>query len=176
MKSFDLYPQPRIVFGNGSIDQLGQLAAAWSPQRALVVSDPGIVATGHTARGMEALKNAGIEPYLFDDVHENPTTNDVERGVVAAQSIEPELIVGIGGGSSMDCAKGIIGPTACPCVTPNLAVRGLAIAWAAPSMEFSIASPAKQAPSCIPPRASISSGVASTRGKFSESNRQASRL
>ncbi len=107
MKSFDLYPQPRIVFGAGSIDQLGQLASAWSPKRALVVSDPGIVATGHTARGMEALKSKGIEPHLFDDVHENPTADDVERGVVAAQCIEPELIVGIGGGSSMDCAKGI---------------------------------------------------------------------
>ena len=107
MKSFDLPPHPRIVFGNGSIDQLGQFAASYDARRALIVSDPGIVAAGHTARGMEALRVAGIEPHLFDDVRENPTTEDVERGVVAAQCVEPQLIVGIGGGSSMDCAKGI---------------------------------------------------------------------
>jgi alcohol dehydrogenase len=107
MKSFDLHPQPRIVFGNGSIDQLGQLAAEWSPRRALVVSDTGIVSAGHTARGIEALEREGIETHLFDAVQENPTTRDVERGVIAAQCIEPDLIVGLGGGSSMDCAKGI---------------------------------------------------------------------
>ena len=107
MKSFDLHPQPRIVFGNGSIDQLGQLAAEWSPRRALVVSDTGIVSAGHTARGIEALERKGIETHLFDAFHENPTTHDVERGVIAAQCIEPDLIVGLGGGSSMDCAKGI---------------------------------------------------------------------
>ena len=107
MKPFDLHPQPRIVFGNGVIDQLGQFAASYDAHRALVVSDPGIVAAGHAARGMTALKSAGVEPHLFDDVRENPTTEDVERGVVAAQCVEPQLIVGIGGGSSMDCAKGI---------------------------------------------------------------------
>ena len=107
MKSFDLHPQPRIVFGNGSLDQLGQLAAEWSPRKVLVVSDPGIVAVGHAARGIEALEREGIETHLFEGVHENPTSQDVERGVVFAQCIEPDLIVGLGGGSSMDCAKGI---------------------------------------------------------------------
>ena len=107
MKSFDLPPQPRIIFGNGSIDQLGQFASSDGTRRALIVSDPGVVAAGHTARGMDALKSAGIEPHLFDEVRENPTSEDVERGVVAAQCVEPQMIIGIGGGSSMDCAKGI---------------------------------------------------------------------
>ena len=107
MKSFALHPQPRIVFGSGSIEQLGQLTSEWSPQRVLVVSDPGIVAVGHAARGVESLKQAGIEAHLFEGVHENPTSEDVERGVIFAQCIEPDLIVGLGGGSSMDCAKGI---------------------------------------------------------------------
>ena len=62
MKAFDLPPQPRIIFGNGSIDQLGQFASFDGARRALIVSDPGVVAAGHTARGMEALKRAGIEP------------------------------------------------------------------------------------------------------------------
>ncbi len=107
MKSFDLHPQPRVVFGCGSIEQLGSLAREWSPQRVLLVSDPGIVAVGHAERGIESLTRSGIEKHLFEGVHENPTSEDVERGVVFAQCIEPDLIVGLGGGSSMDCAKGI---------------------------------------------------------------------
>ena len=107
MKSFDLHPQPRVVFGCGSIEQLGSLAREWSPQRVLLVSDPGVVAVGHAERGTESLSRAGIETHLFEGVHENPTSEDVERGVVFAQCIEPDLIVGLGGGSSMDCAKGI---------------------------------------------------------------------
>ena len=73
----------------------------------LVVSDPGIIAAGHTQRGIDALVAAGIETFLFDEVHENPSTSDVEAGVAFASRHDPELIVGLGGGSSMDCAKGI---------------------------------------------------------------------
>jgi alcohol dehydrogenase len=76
-------------------------------QRALIVSDPGIVAAGHTARGMESLKRFGISIQLFDGVHENPTTDNVDSGVQAAREFRPDVIVGLGGGSSMDCAKGI---------------------------------------------------------------------
>ena len=53
------------------------------------------------------LEAAGIETHLFDDVGENPTTDHVEAGLAIARRYEPELIVGLGGGSSMDCAKGI---------------------------------------------------------------------
>ncbi len=86
---------------------LGALAGELGARRALVVSDPGIVAAGHTERGLESLRKAGIEPFLFDNVHENPTTDDVDAGLVLAKRFQPEVIVGFGGGSSMDCAKGI---------------------------------------------------------------------
>src|SRR5690606_5532970 len=49
----------------------------------------------------------GIDVVVFDDVQENPTTRNVEHGVAAARRHEPELLVGLGGGSAMDCAKGI---------------------------------------------------------------------
>ena len=80
---------------------------AANARRVLVVSDPGIVQAGHTARGIAALEQAGIEVQLFDDVGENPTTDHVAAGLKIAKRFEPELIVGLGGGSSMDCAKGI---------------------------------------------------------------------
>jgi alcohol dehydrogenase len=76
-------------------------------RRALVVSDPGVVAAGHTARGIAALQRAGIQTTLFDDVHENPSTEDVAAGLKLAKRHDPELLIGLGGGSSMDCAKGI---------------------------------------------------------------------
>jgi alcohol dehydrogenase len=104
---FDFYPRTRIVFGPGKIASLGELAGELGARRALVVSDPGIVEAGHTALGVAALERAGIEVHFFDGVHENPTTEDVEAGVAVARRYDPELLVGLGGGSSMDCAKGI---------------------------------------------------------------------
>lgn len=107
MISFDFQPRTRMVVGNGTIDQLGPLAGEMGTRRALVVSDPGIVEAGHVNRGIESLKAANIEVSLFDGARENPTTDDVESGLAVAKRFEPELIVGLGGGSSMDCAKGI---------------------------------------------------------------------
>jgi alcohol dehydrogenase len=107
MTPFDFQPRTRIVFGPGKIDTLGELASEMGARRALVVSDPGVIAAGHTSRGIAALEKAGIKTHLFDGVHENPTTDDVAAGVKVARRHDPELLVGLGGGSSMDCAKGI---------------------------------------------------------------------
>lgn len=107
MTPFDFYPRTRIVFGPGKIDALGELAGELGARRVLVVSDPGIIAAGHTERGLTALRRAGIETHLFDGVAENPTTDNVEAGLALARRYDPELLVGLGGGSSMDCAKGI---------------------------------------------------------------------
>ena len=107
MTSFDYQPRTRIVFGPGKIEALGELASELGARRALVVSDPGVIAAGHAAKGIAALERAGIETHLFDGVHENPTTDDVEAGVKLARRYDPELLVGLGGGSSMDCGKGI---------------------------------------------------------------------
>ena len=107
MIPFDFQLRTRIVFGPNRVDSLGELACELGARRALVVSDPGIIAAGHTARGIAALDRAGIETHLFDGVAENPTDQNVEAGVAFAQKCRPELIVGLGGGSSMDCAKAI---------------------------------------------------------------------
>lgn len=107
MTPFDFYPRTRIVFGPGKVAALGELAGELGARRVLVVSDPGIVQAGHSARGIAILKQAGIESELFDGVGENPTTDHVAAGLKIAKRFEPELIVGLGGGSSMDCAKGI---------------------------------------------------------------------
>ncbi len=107
MIPFDFQPRTRIVFGPDSLQRLGELAQELGAKRALVVSDPGVIHAGHTQRGIDCLQSAGIETFLFDGVQENPSTENVARGVAFAQDCQPELIVGLGGGSAMDCAKGI---------------------------------------------------------------------
>ena len=107
MIPFDFYPRTRIVFGPGKVQTLGDLAGELGARRVLLVSDPGIVKAGHTARDCGHRARAGIEVQVFDHVGENPTTDHVAAGVKLAKRFEPELLVGLGGGSSMDCAKGI---------------------------------------------------------------------
>jgi alcohol dehydrogenase len=107
MIPFDYQPRTRIVYGPDKVDTLGELASEIGARRALVVSDHGVVAAGHTQHGIDALQRAGIEVFCFSDVHENPSTEDVEAGTQFARRHEPEILIGLGGGSSMDCAKGI---------------------------------------------------------------------
>lgn len=107
MNLFSFRAATRLVVGPGCIDQLGQLAAELGGSRILVVSDPGVVAAGHTQTGLDSLKAAGGTTTVFSDFTENPTTSQVEAGAAAAHDFQPDLIVGLGGGSSMDCAKGI---------------------------------------------------------------------
>jgi alcohol dehydrogenase len=97
----------RIVQGAGAISQLGGLASELGATRVLVVSDPGVVMAGHTSTGMQSLSASGLQVALFDGARENPTTADVQAGVELARQFGPDLLVGLGGGSSMDCAKGI---------------------------------------------------------------------
>lgn len=102
------YASPtRIEFGAKKILELGSLARELGVTRVLVVSDPGVIAAGHTGQGVMALMSAGLEVQLFDGVEENPTTDHVEAGLAVAKEFQPELLVGLGGGSSMDCTKGI---------------------------------------------------------------------
>ena len=107
MLPFDFQCPTRIVFGPGKVDELGPIASALGYKSALVVSDPGIVAAGHAPRGIQSLESFGLTVGLFDGVGENPTTDHVEKGLAAAREFKPDVIVGLGGGSSMDCAKGI---------------------------------------------------------------------
>ena len=106
MEPFDFRLRTRLVCGAGQLSRLGELAAELG-RRVLMVSDPGIVAVGHVQRGIDALQEAGLETEVFAGAHENPTTADVEAALQVAQEFQPDLLVGLGGGSSMDCAKGV---------------------------------------------------------------------
>ncbi len=107
VSAFDFQPRTRVVRGEHAIDRLGELASELGARRAMLVTDPGIVAAGHVERGLSTLKKAKIETVVFDGARENPTTADVDAGLAIAKRFEPELLIGLGGGSSMDCAKGV---------------------------------------------------------------------
>ena len=96
-----------VSAGEGSIDGLGDVAQALGGSRALIVSDPGIAGAGYVDRATESLVRAGLETASFLGVEENPTGSHCVAGAKAAEDARCDLIVGLGGGSSMDTAKGV---------------------------------------------------------------------
>ena len=108
MNAFDFCPTTRVVFGEGTLAQLGKLSKELGGSRILFVTDPGIVSAKLTDRAIAPLQRASLDFFVFDGVGENPTTAHVEAGVAFAKAHgNIDLIVGMGGGSAMDCAKGI---------------------------------------------------------------------
>jgi alcohol dehydrogenase len=103
---FDQTPRTRLVFGNGTLGRVGELARELGGTRVLLVTDRGIVAAGHAERARTALTQAGLSVTLFAEVRENPTTADIARCLEITRAGGVDLIVGLGGGSSMDTAKG----------------------------------------------------------------------
>ncbi|MDR0669068.1 MAG: iron-containing alcohol dehydrogenase [Treponema sp.] len=107
MKQFTYYAPTEIIFGWGRLAEIGTLAARYGT-RALVV-------TGHSspagaalyARVVDYLAKAGVEAARFDGVIPNPTTDVVSAGARAAKDFGADLVIGLGGGSSMDTAKAI---------------------------------------------------------------------
>jgi alcohol dehydrogenase len=75
--------------------------------RALFVTDPGIEATGHVERGLDAVRRTDIKVFVFNGVEENPTTRHVDKALAFAKANRIDSIVGFGGGSSLDTAKGV---------------------------------------------------------------------
>lgn len=107
MQSFDFDPHTRVIFGKGAISRLGDAARELGFRRALLVADHGLVESGHVEEASTPLRKAGIDVIAFHDFDPNPDTRMIERGRDFAASLSIDSIIGLGGGSSMDCAKGI---------------------------------------------------------------------
>ena len=103
MTPFTFNTTPSISFGAGALGNLGALAKARIPGRALIVSDPGIVKTGILARALTILGAAGVEATVFSDVVADPPTEIIARATAAA--VGAAGVIGLGGGSSLDTAK-----------------------------------------------------------------------
>jgi alcohol dehydrogenase len=106
LAAFDYNPRTKLIFGAGTVARVGELAKEIAARKVLLVTDPGIVSAGHAGRVTQLLEAAGITVACFDAVEENPSTHCVEQCVEVARSAGIDAIVGLGGGSSMDTAKG----------------------------------------------------------------------
>jgi len=104
---FDFDPRTRVVFGNHSSSRIGELTREYGGRNALLVTDPGIEAAGHIDKCLASLNAADVRVAVFDDLHPNPTTDCVDRGVAVAKERQIDFLIAVGGGSAMDCAKGI---------------------------------------------------------------------
>ena len=102
---FDLRTQ--VLFGEGRFGEMGAVAKSLAFRRVLLVSDPGIQATGYPDQAIALLAEAGILAHRFQDLSPNPDTEMVEAGRIFAAARGIDSLVALGGGSSLDCAKGI---------------------------------------------------------------------
>ncbi|MDT7604650.1 MAG: alcohol dehydrogenase [Acidobacteriota bacterium] len=107
MQPFDSHSRTRVVFGEGMLARLGELARELNFRRTLLVADRGLVASGHVEAATEFLTRAGVATIPFHDFDSNPDTLMIEHGRAFATPHDVDSLVGLGGGSSLDCAKGI---------------------------------------------------------------------
>jgi alcohol dehydrogenase class IV len=96
----------RIFFGRGASVLAAEQVGALERARPLVVSDPGVAAAGIVERVAGRLHEAGVEPFLYLDTEPNPTIANVTAAAALYREHGCDLLVGLGGGSAMDCAKG----------------------------------------------------------------------
>jgi len=107
VKSFDFKSQTDVIFGAGEFARLGELSQSLGFQKTLLVADDGLIEVGYVTRAVKLLNEKGIEVFLFHDFAENPDSKMVEAGRDFASTLKVDSIIGLGGGSSLDCAKGI---------------------------------------------------------------------
>ena len=103
----DLKTDIRVLFGEGTLAQLGVLAKELGFSRTLLVADPGLARAGHLRHAHAFLDEAGIDALEFSDFGANPDAKMLESGRAYADGKRVDSIIGLGGGSSLDCAKGI---------------------------------------------------------------------
>ncbi|MCW8887240.1 MAG: iron-containing alcohol dehydrogenase [Motiliproteus sp.] len=107
ISSLRKFVSPEIVFGVGARKTVGNFARTFGAQRVLIVSDPGVVAAGWVKDVEESLAAIGIDYRLYCNVSPNPRAEEVMQGAAIYRQEGCNLIVAVGGGSPMDCAKGI---------------------------------------------------------------------
>jgi len=107
-ESIFTYGAPALKFGDGASDELGFDLAQLGARRALVITDPGVAATGLPQRIAEQVARYGVEAAVFDGVHVEPTDASMQAAVDWARQHGPwDAFVAVGGGSSIDTAKAV---------------------------------------------------------------------
>ncbi|CAM3703823.1 Alcohol dehydrogenase 2 [Vibrio aerogenes CECT 7868] len=98
---------PEFIFGVGARHRVGFYARNMAARRVLIVSDAGVMNAGWTQQARDDLTESGIESVVFHGLTSNPKDHEVMAGVTVYRENECDVIVAVGGGSVMDCAKAI---------------------------------------------------------------------
>src|SRR5436190_9968274 len=106
LAAFDHQPRTRLIFGINAVERAGDLARQLPASKVLLVTDAGIVAAGHSERVQRFLEKAGLRVAVFDRSEENPTTRCIDACLQIAKNSQIDAFVAVGGGSSLDTAKG----------------------------------------------------------------------
>ena len=101
------FVSPEIIFGAGCRHHVANYARTFGARKVLLVSDPGVIKAGWVADIEASLQGQGIDYTLYSDVSPNPRIEEVMNGAERYRSEQCDVIVAVGGGSPMDCAKGI---------------------------------------------------------------------
>src|SRR6188472_3718774 len=105
-ESIFTYGAPGLKFGEGAADEIGYDLSQYAVRRVLVVTDPGVAATGHPQRVADQMAEFGIEASVYDGVHVEPTDASMEAAIAHARETGPwDAFVAVGGGSAIDTAK-----------------------------------------------------------------------
>ena len=107
MFSVQLYQQVKLIYGEGAITKLGKLAKSIQKKKALFVCDPGMAATGMADRVIGVLNDSGIDCSVYDKNQPNPLIRAAEEAYEQSVRDGCDFVIGLGGGSNIDCAKGV---------------------------------------------------------------------
>ncbi|MCO0596219.1 iron-containing alcohol dehydrogenase [Peribacillus butanolivorans] len=105
--SITKFVMPEVIFGKGSIEQAGEACLRLGAKKTLIVSDSGVANAGWLEIVMEACQNAGLAFATFIETTTNPKDREIEAGCLFFNNHECDAIIGVGGGSALDVAKGI---------------------------------------------------------------------
>lgn len=101
------FVSPELIFGEGAIDLLAQYVINFNSNRVFIVTDQGVINEGWLEKVTSILDTVGIDYSVFSDLHVNPRDTEVMEGARQYQASGSDVLVAVGGGSPMDCAKGI---------------------------------------------------------------------
>ncbi|MDO5392901.1 MAG: iron-containing alcohol dehydrogenase [Eubacteriales bacterium] len=105
--NFNYYLPVNVVFGCGKVKEVGELAKPYGKKALIVTGKSSAKKSGLYDKVKDSLAAAGIESALFDKVSQNPLTTTAIEGAEFAKETGTDVVVAIGGGSIMDCAKSI---------------------------------------------------------------------
>ncbi|WP_243457312.1 iron-containing alcohol dehydrogenase [Parasphingorhabdus cellanae] len=105
MSSYSFQTVPVLHFGEGCLSLLANQIAALGANRPLIVTDKGIIGAGLITPVEKALSDAGLTAQIFDAVIADPPEAIVEQAIDMAKTAEADIVIGLGGGSSLDTAK-----------------------------------------------------------------------